>query len=129
MASARLPWSTIDNYLWDTRTASIQRDGKNGPLKGYMTDVLADEAVAFIERSKDEPFFVYLAFTAPHNPLQAPKTIYDRLSHIKDERTRVYYAMIESMDAAVGRVLAALDRAGVADNTIIVFTQARPRRS
>lgn len=122
MASARLPWSTIDNYLWDTRTASIQRDGKNGPLKGYMTDVLADEAVAFIERSKDEPFFVYLAFTAPHNPLQAPKTIYDRLSHIKDERTRVYYAMIESMDAAVGRVLAALDRAGVADNTIIVFT-------
>ncbi|MDD3838702.1 MAG: sulfatase-like hydrolase/transferase [Phenylobacterium sp.] len=122
IAASRLPWSTIDNYLWDTRTASIQREGKNGPLNGYMTDVLADEAVGFIERAKDQPFFLYLAFTAPHNPLQAPKAIYDRLGHIKDERTRVYYAMIQSMDEAVGRVLAALDKAGIADNTIVVFT-------
>src|SRR5690606_20615029 len=122
IAAARLPWSTIDNYLWATRTASIQREGKNGPLNGYMTDVLADEAVGFIERAKDQPFFLYLAFTAPHNPLQAPKAIYDRLGHIKDERTRVYYAMIQSMDEAVGRVLAALDKAGIADNTIVVFT-------
>ncbi len=121
-ASARLPSSAIDNYLWATRTATIQRNGKNGPLEGYMTDVLADAAVDFIARSKDDPFFVYLAFTAPHNPLQAPKAIYDRLAHIKDERARVYFAMIEAMDEAVGRVLAELDRTGLAENTIVIFT-------
>lgn len=121
-ASARLPRSAIDNYLWATRTATIQREGKTVPLNGYFTDVLAEEAVGFIERNSKDPFFVYLAFTAPHNPLQAPKAIYDRLGHIKDERARVYYAMIEAMDAAVGRVLQALERAGVADNTIVVFT-------
>ena len=121
-ASARLPASAIDNYLWANRTATIQRNGKNGPLDGYMTDVLADAAVDFIGRNKDDPFFVYLAFTAPHNPLQAPKAIYDRLDHIKDERARVYYAMIEAMDVAVGRVLAELDRTGLADDTIVIFT-------
>ncbi|WP_334164255.1 sulfatase-like hydrolase/transferase [Phenylobacterium sp.] len=121
-ASARLPWSGIDNYLWETRKAQIQKDGKTGPLPKYMTYALADEAVGFVERNRDRPFFLYLAFTAPHNPLQAPKAIYDRLDHIKDEKTRVYYAMIEAMDEAVGRVLAAVEQAGLADDTIIIFT-------
>jgi arylsulfatase A-like enzyme len=122
IASARLPWSGIDNYLWDTRKAAITADGKNQPLSSYMTYRLGDEAAGFIDRNADEPFFLYLAFTAPHNPLQAPKAVYDRMGHIKDEKTRVYYAMIEAMDEAVGKVLAAVEKAGVADDTIIIFT-------
>jgi arylsulfatase A-like enzyme len=122
IASARLPWSAIDNYLRATRKAMIQRDGKNQPLNGYMTDVLGDEAAAFVRRNRDKPFFLYLAFTAPHNPLQAPKAIYDRLDYIKNERTRVYYAMIMAMDDAVGRVLKAVDDAGLAQDTIVIFT-------
>lgn len=122
VAAARLPWSGIDNYLWDTRKAQIQKDGKTGPLPKYMTYALGDEAAAFVKRNRDQPFFLYLAFTAPHNPLQAPKAIYDRLGHIKDERTRVYYAMIQAMDEAVGQVLGAVDEAGLTQDTIVVFT-------
>lgn len=122
IASARLPWSGIDNYLWETRKAQIMRDGKIVPLRSYMTQELGDEAVQFVDRNRAKPFFLYLAFTAPHNPLQAPKAFYDRLGHIKDEKTRVYYAMIESMDVAVGNLLAAVEKAGIADDTIVIFT-------
>jgi len=122
IASVRLPWSGIDNYLWDTRKAAIVENGKSEPLSSYMTYRLGDEAAEFVTRNKADPFFLYLAFTAPHNPLQAPKAVYDRMGHIKDEKTRVYYAMIEALDEAVGQVLAAVDKAGVADDTIIIFT-------
>lgn len=122
IAAARLPWSGIDNYLWDTRKAQIQKDGKTGPLPKYMTYALGDEAAAFVRRNREQPFFLYLAFTAPHNPLQAPKAVYDKLSHVKDERTRVYYAMIQAMDEAVGQVLSAVDESGLAEDTIIIFT-------
>lgn len=119
---ARLPWSGIDNYLWDHLPYMIVEDGRPQKPEGYVTDVLADRAVKFIERGDERPFFLYLAFNAPHNPLDAPKAVYDRLDHIADHTTRVYYAMIESMDAAIGRVLDALEASGSARNTVVIFT-------
>ncbi|HEX7035334.1 MAG TPA: sulfatase [Pseudomonadales bacterium] len=120
--AARLPWSGIDSYLWDHLPFMIIENGRRKEPEGYVTDVLAERAVEFIGREDERPFFLYLAFNAPHNPLDAPKDVYDRLDHIADHKTRVYYAMIESMDAAIGRVLAALEASGRARNTIVIFT-------
>ncbi|MEM7019614.1 MAG: sulfatase, partial [Pseudomonadota bacterium] len=119
---ARLTWSGIDNFLWDRLPFVMIDDGKPVTPPGYITDVFGDRAVKFVRESADKPFFLFLSFTAPHNPLDAPRDIYDRLTHIKDHTQRVYVAMIESMDAAIGRVLDTLNETGAADNTLVIFT-------
>lgn len=121
VVTAKLPWSGIDGYLYANLTTDVWRDGKRTPARKYMSYELADEAVGFIERNKKQPFFLYLAFNAPHNPIQAPKAVYDRMGHIKDEKTRVYYAMIQAMDEAVGQVLGKLKAEGLERDTIVVF--------
>lgn len=88
---------------------------------GYITDYYTDEAVKFIETNKDRPFYLNLAHWAPHTPLQALKSDYDSLSHIKDHTTRVYAAMIKSLDRSVGRVTQALKDNGLEENTLVIF--------
>lgn len=121
MTKAKLPWDSIDKFLWRMLRFSINReDGPHQP-EVDMTTYQANEAVQFIEQNKDDPFFLYVPFFAPHTPLQAPKRYYDRLEHIADHKTRVYYAMIECMDDAVGRILGKLRAEGLEENTIVIF--------
>jgi arylsulfatase A-like enzyme len=87
-----------------------------------MTDYLGREAVRAIEANRNRPFFMYLAFNAPHTPLQALKSDYDALSAIKDHRLRVYGAMIRALDRNVGLVLDALKAQGLEENTLVIFT-------
>lgn len=75
-----------------------------------------------IENNRDRPFFLYLAYWAPHTPLQALRKDYDALGHIADHTERVYAAMIRGLDREVGRVLGALEAEGLADNTVVIFT-------
>jgi len=99
---------------------SIYRNDKPINDTGYLTNNLAREAVSFIERNKDRPFFLYLPFNAVHWPLQAlPKHI--ELFNTGDENRDIYLAMLVCMDEAVGKVLEALRRSGVDDNTLIIF--------
>lgn len=119
---ARLTWSGIDNHLWATLPFRMIDNDQPVEPEGYVTDVLADRTVDFIERNREHPFFAFLSFTAPHNPLDAPRRIYERMDHIEDHKTRVYYAMVESVDEGVGRVLEALERNGLAENTIVIFS-------
>jgi arylsulfatase A-like enzyme len=118
-----LPWSGNDKNLWLHLDHKIV-DGLGAPYEapGYMSDVLADHAVKFIGKNKSKPFFLYLPFDEPHMPLQAPKKYYDQLSYITDEKTRVYYAMIEALDHSIGAVLQAVKANGLDKNTIIIFT-------
>jgi arylsulfatase A-like enzyme len=88
----------------------------------YMTDYLSDSAAAAIKANRNRPFFIYLAYNAPHTPFQATKADYDALSSIRDQRTRVYGAMIRALDRGVGKVMAALKAEGVDRNTLVVFT-------
>ena len=90
--------------------------------KGYVTELIGNEAVRWL-RTQDakQPFFLYLAFTAPHSPYQAPKRLLERYAHIADPARRAYAAMITSMDEQVGRVVATLEAKGLRDNTLIVF--------
>ncbi|NQU43502.1 sulfatase-like hydrolase/transferase [bacterium] len=87
----------------------------------YLTDRLGRQSVEFVERHAEEPFFLYLAFNAPHSPMQAKKSHLDAVSHLKTEALRFYGAMLLSMDENVGRVLDALDRLGLADSTLVAF--------
>src|SRR5690349_20403364 len=98
------------------------RDGVSVREEGYSTFLLGAETIRLIkQRDKARPFFHYLPFNAPHAPLQAPPDYIDRYANIKDEKRRRYAAMTEAMDATVGKVLAALDDEGIADNTLVLF--------
>jgi arylsulfatase A-like enzyme len=87
----------------------------------YLTDALGREAAAFVDKNKAKPFFLYLAFNAPHTPLQAPPKYLDRVKDIKDEKLRTYGAMVCGMDDAVGVLAAKLKEHGLTDNTLVVF--------
>lgn len=89
--------------------------------EGYYTDVLTDKAVDFIDRHRKEPFFLYLAYNAPHAPMEASAKYLDRVAGIKDPMRRVNAAMISALDDGIGRVLAALDEHALASNTLVVF--------
>jgi N-acetylgalactosamine-6-sulfatase len=108
----------------------LRLDGARHVRTGeYFTDLVADEAVSFVGMRRDAPFLLFVPFTAPHAPYQGPQDRrdaplppdsplwrQDRAPHA------VYAAMIESLDAAVGRILDALDRAAAATNTLVIFT-------
>ena len=91
--------------------------------EGYLTDLLIDSAVEWLGRRRDNPFLLYLPFTAPHTPLQGPgdagKIVTPENWNKGDRAT--YVKMVESLDAGIGRVLAQLDTMGASDNTLVIF--------
>ncbi len=98
------------------------RDNKPVKEEGYVTQLLGKDAVARImEHDPKTPLFLYLAFTAPHSPYQAPKEYLGQYKHIADPTRRAYAAMITAMDDEIGKVLVALEKKKMRDNTLIVF--------
>ena len=87
----------------------------------YLTDAIAEEAIAFMQAGPEQPFFAFLAFNAPHAPWQAPRQLYDELAHLPNHHHRVYCAMVKALDEAVGRILRHLEAQGLAENTLVVF--------
>ena len=121
--NARLPSDPLDRLLWLGLSDGVQFNG--GPpfhASEYMTNYLSNETSAAIRANRNRPFFIYLAYNAPHTPFQATRADYDALSSIRDPRTRVYGAMIRALDRGVGKVLSALQSQGLADNTLVIFT-------
>ena len=120
---AKLPGDPLDRLLWLGLTDGVQFNG-GAPFHAseYMTDYLSDQAVAAITANRNRPFFIYLAYNAPHTPFQASKADYNALGLIKDRRTRVYGAMIRALDRGVGKVVGALKAQGLDGNTLVVFT-------
>jgi len=100
-----------------------QKDGKFFQEKGYYLDLIGDEAVKIIEKQdNNKPFFLYFASLAPHAPYQAPKAGIDSYAAtIQDPTRRTYAAMITSIDDQVGQIVAALDKKGLRENTLIIF--------
>jgi arylsulfatase B len=89
--------------------------------KEYLTDAFTREAVSFIDRHRDRPFFLYLAEHAPHAPLQTTDRYYDRFPNIKDEKERVYAGMVSAIDDGVGAIEEALKKNGLLENTLVLF--------
>ena len=113
--------SGAHTYLPGKRDADpILRNGQVVDEKEYLTDAFAREATAFVERSKDKPFFLYLAFNAVHSPLD--KNAYEeKFASIADPKRRTYAGMLSALDNAVGRVLAKLREHKLEENTLIFF--------
>ncbi len=121
------------------QNAVLEIDGKDVQTEGFIVDVVTDHALEFVERHADKPFLLSLHYREPHSAwlptreedwlpyrdldVQLPEPDFPKLNVRKVKRmTREYYASIASVDRNVGRVLESLDRLGIADNTIVVFT-------
>lgn len=90
--------------------------------EGYSTDLLAREAVNIIEtRGGRQPLFLYVPFNAVHTPIQAPPAWVERFAHLP-RKEAVYAGMLAALDDAIGRIVAALDRRGLRENTLIIFS-------
>jgi len=123
--------SYFDPVLW--------HNGEQEAYQGYCSDIFTDQALNFIEKNQNDPFFCYLSFNAPHTPLQVPKKYYKMYQNIdpttgfdndrpfpdmneKDiEDAKRVYAMVSNIDDNVGRVLQKLDQLKLADNTVVIF--------
>lgn len=119
------------NIIWSThmRGNEPHYDEDNPVMRGqetveereYLTDALTREAVDFIRRHKAHPFFLYLAYNAPHSPMQAPAQYLRRFSHIGEEHRRVFAAMVSAMDDSVGAIMARLRAEGLEERTLVFF--------
>lgn len=89
--------------------------------KEYLTDAIARESVAFIEKNKQSPFLLYLAFNAVHTPMHATDPRLQKFANIADKTRRTYAAMLWAMDEAIGQVLDKVTASGLDDDTLIFF--------
>ena len=133
------------DYFWPYKRGGYQLEGlaETGETGEYLTTRLGREAASFIRENHDRPFFLFLSHYAVHTPLQAPDSLVQKYEAkldtmrrpersvmgkehghkwLKQQRNPVFAAMVETMDRSVGRVRKALREAGVADETILVFT-------
>ena len=115
LSEGKRKWAWYGTKIIENRT-TVETDE-------YLTDELSHAAVQFIEKQveADQRFMVYLAYNAPHTPLQATGKYLSRFSHIKDEKRKTYAAMVSAIDDGVGRVLQTLEDGGIEENTIVVF--------
>jgi arylsulfatase A-like enzyme len=124
-------WSHVINYehqsfstqhQWNMGRygeAAILEMGKEIEEEQYLTFAFRDKAMQFIENNKDNPFFLYCTFSAPHIPFQAPVDYYCMYEHVEDDNKRVYYAMISALDDAIGEIHKKIKDLGLEENTII----------
>jgi arylsulfatase A-like enzyme len=111
-------WQPYFEWRLDRNGSESRSDGR------YLTDVFTTEACEFIRRHRSEPFFLYLAYSAPHYPFES---IESDFAPFRDTGKFTFavsqiYAMIKAMDRGVAAVLDELDRGGLADNTLVMFT-------
>ena len=100
-----------------------QRNGKFLKENGYFTKLIGDDAIKLIDQQDGKkPFFLYFASLAPHAPYQAPESYQDQYKDVADKNARSYYGMITALDDQVGRLVAELEKKGLRDNTIILFS-------
>ncbi|MFT7222300.1 MAG: arylsulfatase A-like enzyme [Candidatus Azotimanducaceae bacterium] len=123
VVNSKQSFDPIDKFLWANLKYAVQyNEGERFHPDSHMTDYFSREAVRAIEANKHRPFFMYLAYNAPHTPLQAEKQDYDALNHIPDHTERTYAGMLRGLDRGIGQVLQSLEDNGIDENTIVIFT-------
>jgi arylsulfatase A len=107
-----------NNYF----STTLEHNGEPYPTDGYISDILAEEAITFIEKNKDEEFFCYVPFNAPHGPFQVPDKNFNKYKDLGfNDKDAAVYGMCENIDDNVGRINAKVEELGIAENTIIIF--------
>ena len=123
VVDARLDYDPVDRLVWIALNDAVQWNGGKQFHPGeYLTDYFSEQAGAAIAANRNRPFFMYLAFNAPHTPYQALRSDYAALPMIKDHKARVYGAMLRALDRGVGRVLAELKRQQIDEQTLVILT-------
>jgi arylsulfatase A-like enzyme len=112
---------SVDNDEGKSYRTWIMRNHEPIQTKKYLTDEFSDEAVHFVERHQKEPFFLYLAYNAPHGALQAAQEYLDRFPNIADKKRKTYAAMVGAVDDGVGRLLDKLESLQLDKNTLVYF--------
>jgi N-acetylgalactosamine-6-sulfatase len=117
------------HYIDNVGMYYLYLNGKPIRREGYFTDLATEEAVGFIDKHADEPFFLYVPYTAPHSPFQGPDDYRPNplpgdspLWNQGKAPPDVYIAMIEHMDKCIGRILAKLDEKGLDEDTVVIFS-------
>jgi len=107
----------IDYYSHTDRLGNADLWNREEALRDprYMTQIVGDESIRFIDRHADGPFFLYSAFNAPHDPFQGPE------NRAAARNRTVYRKMVESLDENVGRILERLKQRGLEENTAVFF--------
>jgi arylsulfatase B len=99
----------------------ILRAGQPVEEQAYLTDAFTREAVDFLNRNRDKPFFLYLAYNAVHSPLQGAAAYMERFSHLPDIHRRIFAAMLANLDDSVGTVLSTLRTLDLERETLLFF--------
>lgn len=113
-----------DSHIWGkarTGNCAIRWNDSIVNSDTYLTTEIAQKTNEWIAAHQADPFFVYVPFSAPHTPFQAPKAYYDLYKDIKAPEKRIYYAMIHALDDAVGSIMQQIDDLGLAENTLVIF--------
>ena len=107
------------NNYFDTH---LEHNGTPIKTTGYITDVLTDFAISFIQKNKHRPFFCYLPYNAPHSPFQVPDEYFDKYkARGLNDPLACVYGMCENLDDNIGRFLKSLDYMKLTQNTIVIF--------
>ncbi len=119
----RLIWSTHMGHFEPDYDADnpVLRSSQPVEEKENLTEAFTREAEDFISRHRAQPFFLYLAYSAVHSPLQGPEDYLSKFAHIDDIQRRIFAAMLAQLDDGVGRVLERLRSQGLSENTLVVF--------
>lgn len=111
------------NSQFDAYNTKLLKNNKRVEETEYLTDALSREALSFIKNNghKKNPFFLYLAYNAPHSPLQATEKYLNRYPNIKDKKRKTFAAMVSAVDDGVGHILETLRDMKIEEETLIVF--------
>ena len=101
--------------------SALQRNGKPADLQRYLTSVLSEEAIRFIEAHQHEAFFLFVSYNAPHAPLQAPENRLRRFALIRDRKRQAYAAMVSVLDDGVGHIVDKLNQLNLRKRTLLFF--------
>jgi arylsulfatase A-like enzyme len=113
-----------DRFMWSAHREGncvLRRNDEPVDDDLYLTERLAHESSAFIRQHRNEPFFLYVPFSAPHTPFQVPRSYFDRFASEPDVNKRVYLGMIAALDDAVGEILDTLRETGLQEQTLVFF--------
>ena len=100
---------------WHRNESSLREEG-------YSTELIANEAINIINnKDQNRPLFLYVAFNAPHTPIEAPLQSIEKFSYLEDERDRVYAANVNALDNEIGKIIKAIEDKGLLEETIILF--------
>ncbi len=121
--NGRVVWTTHMGHFEPEYDADnpILRNSQPIETASNLTDLFTDEAEAFIDRHREQPFMLYLAYNAVHSPMQAADHYLERFKHIEDAQRRIFAAMLAHLDDSVGKLMSKLQTIGLDERTLIFF--------